>query len=96
MAEHTGDPSILAEVGDPIPGENALHRDDQITVEPAEGTIQMLWLGRHVPVKQGFSLSVQDADIHLPCLGCVPQAKPRNAARIDADVEFVLFFIEPH
>ncbi len=96
MAEDEGDVPFITEVGDPVPGEDALDGDDNVIGKTLNQPVEVFAISFHVALKKNFAIAVEDAGKHLPCLGCVPQAKPRNAARIDADVEFVLFVIEPH
>ena len=56
----------------PVPDEDASNCDDYVAVELAERPIQILRFRRHIPVKRGLSLGVDDAHVHLSCLGCVP------------------------
>src|SRR5215218_3480789 len=63
MAEDKGDPLFAAQVGDPVPAEQALDGHRQVLSVGGEGLQQLLSITGQFPVDQGFALLVQNADI---------------------------------
>jgi hypothetical protein len=85
MAEDEGDFALGAEIGDPIPGEDALHGDDQIgSVEWSDRLLEHFDSSIHVAVKHDVPQRVQHAEIHLLCM------------QVDSAVELVLRGVESH
>ena len=84
MAEHKWDLASLAEIGDPIPGKNAFHRDGDVWQEWFDGALQKIGVNGHVFMKQGFSVLVEDADVHCFCV------------QIDAAIIRMLLCVKSH
>jgi hypothetical protein len=63
MAEDKGDALFTAEVGDPIPAEQALDGDRQVLSVGSEGLQQLLSITGQFPVDEDCALLVQDAEI---------------------------------
>jgi hypothetical protein len=84
VTENERDVSRLAEIGDPVPGEDALDGDGDVRHEGIDGALQQVGVDGHVFVKQGFAVAVEDADVH------------GFGVQIDAAVELVLLFVESH
>ena len=57
-----------AKVREPIPSEDALHRDDQILAEGCDGLQENDRVGGKVSVKQRRSCLVEHAGVHAPCM----------------------------
>ena len=52
------------QIGEPVPGEDALDRDDEIVPIRCHGTEKRLRRRLHILVQQHFSFSVEDAQVH--------------------------------
>ena len=65
MAEDEGNPLCLAEISDPVPGEHALHADDDILAEGVNHAKEGLLAGPDVPVQADDPFPIQDAEIHF-------------------------------
>ena len=72
---------LLAQVGEPVPGEHALAADDQALAEGGESVEEGIGAGGQVLLEAGLTLGVQDVDVHGPCV------------QIDAAVESVRLLI---
>jgi hypothetical protein len=66
MAEDTSAPLWGAEFREPVPGENALHRDDHILTIRRHGLEQRLRAGWHVAMGPHLAVLVEDTGIHRP------------------------------
>ena len=64
MAQDEGDALILAEVGEPVPGEHALGGDDQSVAVGLDGLEEELGIGAKVLVDDNGVVLVEDADVH--------------------------------
>ena len=53
-----------AEIGEPVPGEHALGRDDEIVAVRRDGLEEGRRRRRHVPVHEHLAGAVEDADVH--------------------------------
>jgi len=53
-----------AQVGQPVPGEDALDSDDNIFSKRLDGLQELLWSGFDVPVKHNLSFEVLDTEVH--------------------------------
>ena len=84
VAEHEGDLLAGAEIGQPVPGEHALHADDKFSAVQADGVEKVIGPGGQVAVNERFARLVDDADVH------------RLGMQIDAAVECVLLSVESH
>ena len=77
MAEHKEDVLILAQVGEPVPGEHALAADDQAVAPGGDGVEEGVGAGGQVLLEASLALGVQDVQVHGPCVqidaavGCV-------------------------
>lgn len=84
VTEDEGNVSLFAEVGDPIPGEDALDADDHIGTEAGDDKNEMFRFRGHVSVEQDLALLIQDADVHLSYL------------QVDPAIELVVVDIESY
>ena len=84
MAEHELDPLSLAEIREPVPGEDAFHRDTESVAIWLRRSQEGLGRGRHVLVEHDLALRVENAEVHRP------------SVKIDATVVRVLPGVESH
>ena len=84
MAQHERDVLAGAQSGQPVPGEHALHADDELLAVEADGVEEQVGSRGQVTMNECFARLVDDADVH--CLGM----------QIDAAVECVLLCVESH
>src|SRR5262249_3420329 len=84
VAEGEGDGFLLAEVGQPVPGEHALDADHEAVAEGGDGAEEGVGPGRQVAVEDDGAVVVEDADVHGP------------RVQVDAGVESVLLRVESH
>ena len=73
-----------AEIGEPVPGEDALDGDDDVLAVRRDRFEEGPRVRGHVAMKQGLSTLVQDADVH------------RSGVEIDAAVVSMLLVVEVH
>ena len=84
VAEDEGEAFARAQVGDPVPGEDALDGDHHVVVVRGDHVEQVLQGGRAMAMDADLALRVEDADVHP------------SRMQIDPTVVSVLFGIEPH
>ena len=84
VAEDEGDALLGAEVGQPVPGEGALDRDDEVLAEGGDCGEEGLWLRADVSVQEHLALLVDNADVH------------RLRVQIDPAVVLVRIGVESH
>ena len=84
VAEGEGDALVLAQVGQPVPGEHALGADDQVRAERLDGVEEHGRVGRQVLLEDGLALVVEDVGEHGP------------GVQIDAGVKSVLAGVAAH
>ena len=84
MAEDERNLVSAAEVGDPVPGEEALDADDNVGAEGSEGIEESLFVGRDLRLTDDVAGLVEDADGEEP------------GVQVDAAVELVLPVVESH
>ncbi|HVK11487.1 MAG TPA: hypothetical protein VM597_22140 [Gemmataceae bacterium] len=60
MAEGERDLVVLTQVGQPVPGEQALGPDHEIGPERGQGVEEHRGAGRQIPLEDGLALVVQD------------------------------------
>ena len=84
MSKDKGNAFAGAEVGQPVPGEDAFDADDQIVPVGRDGLEKWLWAGWHIPVHQNLAILVQDTEVH------------GAGVQVDATVKLVLFGVESH
>jgi hypothetical protein len=84
MAQDKRNTFLMTEIGKPVPGEHALHGNDDILTEGGDGVEEGISIGVHVPVFPDLSLVIQDADIHL------------FRMQVDSTIIFVLFGVKLH
>ena len=82
VAEDEGDLLLVAQVGEPVPGEHALAGDDDVGAEGRQHVEQQLLLGGHLLLQDDVAGLVEDADGQQPCV------------QIDAAVELVWLVVE--
>jgi hypothetical protein len=84
MAQDERDILLAAEVGDPIPGNDAFNRNNDVLSIRGDRLQKGVRIGFDVSVKDGSALLVEDTKIHRPCM------------QIDTAVKFVLLFVKSH
>lgn len=84
MTEDEGDVLFGAEISDPVPGEDALHRHHDIFSISFDGFKKDFWIGLDIPLKDNISFLTDDAEVHGLCM------------KIDSSVKLVLFGVEIH
>ena len=78
VAEGEGDLLGLAQVGQPVPGEQALAPDDEVLAIRLDRVEELVGVGRQVFFEDGLALPVEDVREH------------GSGVQIDAAIEFVL------
>ncbi len=81
---HVADALAVAQVGQPVPAEQALAADDQPVAVGCDRLQESALLGRHFLVQDDQASLVEDAQVHGP------------GVQIDATVESVLLVVESH
>jgi hypothetical protein len=84
VAEDEGDVLATAEVGEPVPGEDALDGDDEAFTVRAHDLEEVFGRGGDVLVDEDPPLAVEDADEH------------RSGVKVDAAVEGVALGVKSH
>lgn len=84
MAQDKGDPLIGAEIRDPVPGEHAFRRHDNVFPERLYHVEKGFPVGFYIAVKHNLSRRVQDAQIHF------------FRMQVDSTGIFVLFGVKCH
>ena len=68
----------------PIPAEDAFYGHEHIRHIGLDGVVEMVDVGRKVPVETCSAILVDDADVHRPCV------------KIDSGVELMVLRVESH
>jgi len=68
VPEDKGDVLPSAEVGKPVPGEEAFHGDDDVLAVRGDDLEEGLRSGGHVLVHEHVPRGVEDADVHGACM----------------------------
>jgi len=84
VAEHEGGPFPTAQIGDPVPGEDTLHRHRDILSEWGDRFQKCIGTRLVVPVQENLTRLVHDAEEHRSCV------------QVDAAVELMLMRVESH
>jgi len=84
VSEDKRDVVFGAEVGQPVPGEDAFDTDDDIVSKRFDGFEERLGAGRHVSVQDDLSFAVLDAEVH------------RSGVQVDAAIVLVTVCEESH
>ena len=84
MAEDEGDGLAGAQVGQPVPGEQALAADDEAVAEGGQRRQQLVGLRRHRPLADDGAAAVEDAQ------------RQGSGVQVDAAVESVRVGVEAH
>ena len=84
MSQHEGQALLRAQIGDPVPGEHALHGDDQVVPVGSDHGEERLRLGAEVFVDRDLALLVEDAHVD------------RSRVQVDSAVILVLQGVETH
>ena len=66
MAEHEGNAVLVAQVGEPVPGEHAFDGDCQTVTIRRHGVKERARVGGIVLVQDGVARHVEDAQVHAP------------------------------
>jgi hypothetical protein len=64
VSQDEGNALFRAEVGEPIPGEDAFHGDDEAVTIGSNGLEKGFGSGFHIAVQQDFTVVTQDANVH--------------------------------
>jgi hypothetical protein len=75
---------FVAEICQPVPTEHTFHTDDEVLEIGENQVVKCLGVRFDVLVNLGFSLVIDDAYIHFPCM------------QIDAAIVLVLLIVESH
>jgi len=84
MAKDERDVLVLAEVGQPVPGEHAFGSDNHVLAERFDDPQEDIRPGLYVTVQDDIPVPVEDADIHFV------------GVQVDSTVKFVLFGVKLH
>jgi hypothetical protein len=84
MTEDKGDTFFIAEVSEPVPGEYALDRDDNVFAVGFDSFKEGIGLSMEVLMKQDVPVLVEDTEIH------------GSGVKINTAVEFMLVCVESH
>jgi len=84
MAQDEWDFVLGAKIGNPIPGEHAFDADNDIFKEWEDDIEKRFGIGLKVLMYSGFSLLIDDANVHFSCM------------QIDAAIKFVLLIVKSH
>ncbi len=68
MAENKVDALLTAEVGEPVPAENAFDRNDESFAEGCDSLEEGLGLRADVAVKARLSGRVETTEVHASCM----------------------------
>jgi hypothetical protein len=68
MAKNEGDPFFLAQIGQPVPGEDAFHSHHDILPEGSEGAEKSFRVCVDVLMKTDVAPGIQDTDEHFSCM----------------------------
>src|SRR2546426_9031243 len=64
MTENKGDALARAEIGEPVPGENAFNGDDDLISKRSDRFQKRIWIRLHIAMKNNRAGLVQDAEVH--------------------------------
>jgi hypothetical protein len=84
VAEDERDVVLVAEIGDPVPGEEAFDANDDVSAEGGEEIEEALWLGGDLRLADDVAGLVQDAD------------GEQSGMEVNAAVELMLTVVESH
>jgi hypothetical protein len=84
VAEYKSYAFPVAQIGDPVPGENSFHCHHKIFAVWVDGYEQSIGSCAEVPVQQDFAGLIHDADEHRSCV------------QVDAAVVLMLSRVESH
>jgi hypothetical protein len=68
MAKNEGDPFFLAQIGQPVPGEDAFHSNHDIFPEGSDDAKKGLRRCFDVLVNTDVAPGIQDTDVHFSCM----------------------------
>jgi len=84
VTEDKGDTMLFTEIGDPVPGEHAFHRDHNILPEGFYDLEEDFAIGFDVSVQSDLPCFIEDAEIHF------------FGMKVDSAIKFVLFSVKSH
>jgi len=84
MAQDKWDHVLAAKIGNPVPGKHTLDANNDIFKVGKDGIEQQCSIGINVLVQFGFSLGIDDAEVHFPCM------------QIDTAIKFVTLIVKSH
>jgi hypothetical protein len=84
VTEDKSDAFPCAEVGEPVPGEDAFDRDHEALAKRRDVLQEDFGNRRQVTMKQSFPFLVEDAGVHVP------------RVKVDAAVVLVGYVVESH
>ena len=73
MAEDEGDVLPGAQVGEPVPGEDALDGDDEVVAVGRDGCEEPLGVARDVPVQEDLAVLVRTQRYMVRACRSIPQ-----------------------
>jgi hypothetical protein len=84
VSEHEMNTLLGTQIGEPVPGEDALDADHEVFSERRDGAEERLGRGLHIAVQEDLAVTVQDAQIH------------GSGVQVDAAVVLVGVCVESH
>jgi len=84
VSQDEGNVFLSAEIGEPLPGEEAFHGDHQSVPIGGNSLEEGFGSGFHLAVQQDFTVVAQDADVHA------------SGMQIDTAVKWVLVSVKSH
>lgn len=68
VADYESDPLPAAQIGDPVAGEDSLHRHDEVFLVGGYGSQESIGIRMVVPVQEKFTGMIYDAEKHRSCV----------------------------
>ena len=84
VAQNEWDLVLRAKIADPVPGKHTLNTDHHIFEKWEDDIEQQFGIGIKILVHLGFTLRIENANVHFPCM------------QINAAIEFVLLIVKSH
>ena len=66
VPKHEGDPLLRAEIGEPVPREDAFHGNHQVLAVRRDHLEKVLRRGGAVAMDENLALPIEDAEVHVP------------------------------
>jgi hypothetical protein len=68
MAKNEGDPFFLAQIGQPVPGEDAFRCNNDVLTVGGDHLKKDTSVGPDITVFPDLSLLIKDTDVHFSCM----------------------------